>query len=66
VKLETENLNFNVTQNIYISIKYASVIDTFFQQLLLHHMHKMNQSNRSFDCEQNGNVIVWKGCDFGM
>jgi len=42
------------------------MMDTFFQQLLLHHMHKMNQSNRSLDCEQNGNIFVWKRCDFGM
>jgi hypothetical protein len=38
----------------------------FFRQLLLHHMHKMDQSNKSFDCEQNCNMIVWKRCDFGM
>jgi len=35
VKLETENLNFNVTQNIYISIKYASMMDTFFSAIIV-------------------------------
>jgi len=30
VKVGTENLNFTVTRNIYISIKCASMMDTFF------------------------------------
>ena len=60
VKLETENFNVNGTQNIYISIKCAWMMDTSFQQLLLHQMHKMNQMNTSSDCEQNGNMNMWE------
>lgn len=34
------------------------MMDTSFQRLLLHQMHKMNQMNKSSDCEQNGNMNV--------